>query len=105
WAQPSTQAATQAQPQTLDLLCSVPVEWCTTLAAAFTKETGVAVRTTQKVSADVLALLTAQRALPRYDLWYAGAGDLHLAAAQSGLTDEYRSPAHDELRKWSSNFA
>ena len=101
-AAPSTAAR---PPQALEFLCSVPSDWCTALAGAFTKETGIAVRTTQKAPADALALLTAQRALPRYDVWYAGAGDLHIAAAQAGLTDEYRSPAHTELREWSTRFA
>jgi len=98
--------ASPARPTApLELLCSVQSDWCTALASAFSKETGIPVRTTQKAPPDALALLTSQRALPRYDVWYAGAGDLHIAAAQSGLTDEYRSPVYTELREWSTRFA
>jgi len=89
----------------LEFLCSVPSDWCIALASTFSKETGIPVRTTQKAPADALALLTSQRSRPRYDIWYAGVGDLHIDAAQAGLTDEYRSPVLPELREWSTRFA
>ena len=91
----------------LEVLCSVTTEWCTAVAGAFTKQTGIPVRTTQKAAADAFALLSALRggAASRYDLWYGAVGDLHIAAAQAGLIDEYRSPHETELRDWAVRFA
>ena len=100
-ARPS--AARDAAP--VEILCGVPSAWCVALADAFTRDTGVRARVTQKPPGEALSLLTSQRALPRYDVWFAGAGDLHIAAAQAGLTEEYRSPALPSLRDWSQRFA
>lgn len=92
-------------PQSLDLLCSVPLPWCEALAAAFEKKSGVKIAVTQKAAADVPALLAAQRAAPRFDVWYGGAGDLHLQSADGDTIDEYRSPLLAELREWAEQHA
>jgi len=88
----------------LNLLCSLPSAWCDDLAAAFTRETGTQVSVTQKAAADALTHLAAQK-VPRYDIWYAGAGDLHMQAAEQGLSDAYESPRLPQLREWSRAYA
>ncbi len=77
-------------PQSLNLLCSAPLPWCEALAAAFEGKSGIKVAVTQKATAETPALLAAQKAAPRFDVWYGGAGDLHLYAAEDDTTDEYR---------------
>ena len=89
----------------LALLCSVPSDWCQALATKFERDSGIKVSVTQRQSGDVLALLGVQSARPRYDVWYGGAGDLHLEAAEDDLTDEYRSPRLPELREWAVRHA
>jgi iron(III) transport system substrate-binding protein len=92
-------------PRSLNLLCSVPLPWCEALATTFENKNGMKVAVTQKAAAEVPALLAAQRAAPRFDVWYGGAGDLHLQAAEGDTTDEYRSPHLPELRDWSVQHA
>ena len=94
--------AADALPRQLNLLCSVPLPWCEALAAAFEQKTQIKVAVTQKAGAEALALLATQKASPRFDVWYAGAGDAHLQAAEQGLLDEYRSPQISALRGWST---
>jgi iron(III) transport system substrate-binding protein len=84
----------------VNVVCSVPIPWCEALAAAFLKDTGISVNITQKASADALAQVTAEKADPRHDVWYAGSGEAHLQAAETGLTDEYRSPLLAALHPW-----
>ena len=92
--------AGDAPRRQLNLLCTVTLPWCEALATAFEKKNGIKVAVTQKERAEVLPLLSSQRASPRFDVWYAGTADLHLQAAELGLVGEYRSPQLDELRDW-----
>jgi iron(III) transport system substrate-binding protein len=94
-----------AAPKSLDLLCSVPLPWCEALAVAFETKSGVKVTVTQQTAADAPALLASQKATPRFDVWYGGAGDLHLQAAEGDTTDEYRSAQLAELRDWAVQYA
>ena len=89
----------------LNLLCTVPLPWCEALAKAFEKNTGIKVAVTQKSGADALGILSSQQSSPRFDVWYAGAGDFHLQAAEQGLLEEYRSPRLPELREWAVRHA
>jgi iron(III) transport system substrate-binding protein len=93
----ATSAHAQGQ---LNLVCSVPIPWCEALVAQFQKETGIRVGMTQKGSGEAMAQVAAEKANPRYDLWYAGTGDPHLQAAELGLTDEYKSPMLPQLHDW-----
>jgi iron(III) transport system substrate-binding protein len=84
----------------INVFCNVPLPWCEAMTAAFAKETGIRVRLTQKGAVDSLAQITAERADPKHDVWYAGAGDAHLQAADLGLTDEHKSPLLPQLYDW-----
>ncbi|MFO1281553.1 MAG: ABC transporter substrate-binding protein [Burkholderiales bacterium] len=92
-------ASAFAQGQ-VNVLCSVPAAWCEAVAAQFQKDTGVKVNIVQKAAGEAMAQLAAEKANPRFDVWYAGSGDPHLQAAESGLTDEYRSPLLPQLHDW-----
>ena len=92
-------ASAQAQGQ-LNLICSVPIPWCEAISAQFTKDTGIKVGMTQKGSGESMAQVAAEKANPKYDVWYAGTGDPHLQAAELGLTDEYKSPMLPQLYDW-----
>ncbi len=94
-----------AEGAELNLLCSVPAGWCDTIAAAFEQDTGIKVAVTQKAAADVIGLLTAQKAGPRFDVWFGGSGDLHVQAGELGFTDEYRTSEQQDLRTWATDFA
>ncbi len=96
--------ATHAQGQ-LNIICSVPIPWCEALVAQFQKDTGIKVGMTQKGSGEAMAQVAAEKANPKYDLWYAGTGDPHLQAAELGLTDEYKSPVLPQLYDWASRQA
>jgi len=97
--------ASAAEAAELNLLCSVPVAWCDSIAAAFEKDTGAKVAVTQKAAAEVIGLLTAQKAGPRFDVWYGGAGDLHIQAGELGFTDEFHAAEPQALRDWAHDFA
>ena len=68
----SAPACAQGQ---VNVICSVPIPWCEALAAQFTKETGIKVGLTQKGSGESMAQVAAEKANPKYDVWYAGTGD------------------------------
>ena len=84
----------------LNIVCSVPIPWCEALIGQFQKETGIRVGMAQKGSGEAMAQVAAERANPKFDLWYAGTGDPHLQAAELGLTDEYKSPMLPQLYEW-----
>lgn len=87
----------------VDVLCSVPIAWCEAAAAAFLKDTGIKASLTVKSASEALAQITAERASPKHDVWFGGGG--HLRAAQLALTDEYRSPALEQLHDWAQRTA
>ena len=98
--------ATSAHGQgQVNIVCSVPIPWCEALIAQFQKDTGIKVGMTQKGSGEAMAQVAAEKANPKYDLWYAGTGDPHLQAAELGLTDEYRSPMLPQLYEWAARQA
>jgi iron(III) transport system substrate-binding protein len=84
----------------VDVICSVPIIWCQAMAAAFQRDTGITVSVVQKSTGEAVARIAYERTDPRHDVWYAGAGDQHLQAANLGLTEEYRSPMLPELHDW-----
>ena len=84
----------------LNVYCSVQLEWCQALANEFTRQTGTKVSITQKGSGEVFAQIKAESANPRADVWFGGTGDPHLQAAEEGLTVAYRSPNLGQLQAW-----
>lgn len=89
----------------VDVICSLSLNWCEAAALAFSHETGVAVRLTQKGSADALAQIAFEGEHPRHDVWYGGSEDAHLRAAARGLTAQYRSPLLPQLYDWAVRAA
>ena len=93
----SVPAAAQGQ---LNIYCSVQVEWCQGIATNFQRETGITVNMTQKGSGETLAQVRAEAQNPRGDIWFGGTGDPHLAAAEAGLSVEYKPAALKDLQPW-----
>jgi iron(III) transport system substrate-binding protein len=89
----------------VNVVCSVALNWCEAAAFAFSRETGVAVKLTQKGSGDALAQLAFEAADPRHDVWYGGTEDAHVRAADLGLTAQYRSPLLPQLHPWAVRAA
>ena len=77
----------------LNIYCSVQVEWCQGIATNFQRDTGITVNMTQKGSGETLAQVRAEAQNPRGDIWFGGTGDPHLAAAEAGLSVEYKPAA------------
>jgi iron(III) transport system substrate-binding protein len=84
----------------VNVVCSAPIAWCEATAAAFRRTTGVDVNLTLKGAGDAVAQIAYERADPKHDLWFGGAGDQHLQAADVGLTEEYKSPLLPQLHDW-----
>src|SRR3982751_5768638 len=77
----------------LNLYCSSPnTAWCQGMAVGFEKTSGIKVAVVQKATGEMLAQVKAEKANPKGDIWWAGAADNYLQAAEEGLLDEYRSP-------------
>ncbi len=98
-----TLATAQGQ---LNLYCSSPnTAWCQGMANGFEKATATKVNVIQKATGEMLAQIKAERANPRGDIWWAGAADAYLQAAEEGLLDEYRSPNVAELYDWARRIS
>src|SRR3989454_9373538 len=95
----ATPLAASAQGE-LVVYCTVQEEWCRPMVAAFEKATGIKVLMTRKSSGEFYALVKAEAANPRGDIWWGGTGDPHLQAAEEGLTEPYKSPRLSELQDW-----
>jgi len=89
----------------LNVYCSVQIEWCQAIATEFQRHAGVKVAITQKGSGETLAQVTAEAANPRGDVWFGGTGDPHLQAAEQNLTLPYKSPNLDKLHDWARRQA
>jgi len=69
---------------TLNVYCSVQLEWCQSLANEFNRQSGIKVSITQKGSGEVFAQIKAESANPKADVWFGGTGDPHLQPALKG---------------------
>jgi iron(III) transport system substrate-binding protein len=87
----------------LNMYCSVQIEWCTLAANEFAKVSGTKVNMTHKGSGETIAQIKAEAANPKGDVWFGGTGDPHLAAAEENLTIEYKSPAMADLHDWAKH--
>jgi iron(III) transport system substrate-binding protein len=103
WAALATAAAAQDKGS-LNLLCSVELEWCGAMSTAFEKETGIKVSMVRKSTGEALAQLIAERANPKTDLWFGGTGDPHLQAAEQELTLAHASPHQPRQHDWAQSF-
>ena len=84
----------------LVVYCAVQEEWCRSMAAGFEKATGIKVTIPRKSAGEFLAQIRAEAASPAGDVLWGGSGDVHLQAAEEGLTLEYKSPQLAELQDW-----
>lgn len=90
----------------LNLYCSSPnTAWCQGMAIGFEKATGTKVAVIQKATGEMLAQIKAERANPKGDVWWAGASDNYMQAAEEGLLEEYRSPNVDQLYDWARRIS
>jgi iron(III) transport system substrate-binding protein len=90
----------------LNLYCSSPnTAWCQGMAIGFEKATGTKVAVIQKATGEMLAQIKAERANPKGDVWWAGASDNYMQAAEEGLLEEYRSPNVDQLYDWAKRIS
>ena len=95
-------ALAQAQ---LNMYCSSPnTAWCQGMAVGFEKATGTKVAVVQKATGEMLAQIKAEKANPKGDIWWAGAADNFLQAAEEGLLEEYRSPNVSQLYDWAQRI-
>lgn len=84
----------------LNLICSAEIDWCQLMVTTFEKETGIRVSMVRKSSGETFAQIKAERRNPKIDVWWGGTGDPHLQAAESGLTQKYKSPSLNNLQDW-----
>lgn len=91
--------------QTLNIICSVQAEWCNMIGTVYGKTTGTKVNVSMKGSGEALAQIIAEKENPKTDIWFGGTGDPHLAAAEQGLTLEYKSPSLGQLHPWAQQQA
>src|SRR5689334_20611803 len=90
---------------TLNLYCSSPnTAWCQGMAVGFEKASGIKVAVVQKATGEMLAQIKAERANPKGDIWWAGAADNYLQAAEEGLLEPYRSPNIAQLYDWAQRI-
>ena len=94
---PASPASAQGS---INVYCSVQLEWCQTLANEFTRQSGIKVAITNKGSGEVFAQIKAEAGNPKADAWFGGTGDPHLQAAEEGLTTPYKSPNLAQLHPW-----
>lgn len=90
----------------LNLYCSSPnTAWCQGMAVGFEKATGVTVAVVQKATGEMLAQVKAEKANPKGDVWWAGAADSYLQAAEEGLLETYQSPNLPQLHDWARRIS
>jgi iron(III) transport system substrate-binding protein len=90
----------------LNLYCSSPnTAWCQGMAVGFEKATGVKVAVVQKATGEMLAQVKAEKANPKGDIWWAGAADSYLQAAEEGLLEAYQSPNLAQLHDWARRIS
>jgi iron(III) transport system substrate-binding protein len=90
----------------LNLYCSSPnTAWCQGMAVGFEKISGTKVAVIQKATGEMLAQIKAERTNPKGDIWWAGAADSYLQAAEEGLLEDYRSPNVAQLYDWAARIS
>jgi iron(III) transport system substrate-binding protein len=99
-------AALASAQGTLAMYCSSPnSSWCQGMAIGFEKAAGIRVSVTQKATGELFAQIKAEAANPKGDVWWAGAGDAFLQAAEEGLLETYKSPNLGQLHDWARREA
>lgn len=92
-------AASPAHAQgTLNLYCSVQVEWCQAIATNFQRDTGIRVNMARKSAGEILAQIRAESLNPRTDIWFGASSETHISAGD--LLQAYASPNMAQLQPW-----
>jgi iron(III) transport system substrate-binding protein len=89
----------------LNLVCSVPAEWCKIIADEFQKDTGIKVVVLTSGGGEALAMLVEQARNPRADVWFGGPVQTHLRSTKFNLLQEYASPMASQLQPWAQKVA
>lgn len=89
----------------LNVVCSVPAEWCKVLADEFEKDTGVKVALLTSGGGAAIGMLAEQRGNPKADVWFGGSAEAHLRAGRLGILEEYASPMVTQLQPWAQKIA
>jgi iron(III) transport system substrate-binding protein len=76
----------------LVILCTPQEEWCEAARAAFEEASGVNTEYVRLSSGEAVARLEAEGDDPSFDVWFGGPSPGPVAAAESGLIEEYVSP-------------
>ncbi|RYH06057.1 ABC transporter substrate-binding protein [Tropicimonas sp. IMCC6043] len=79
-------AASGANADTLNVVCSNEQVWCDLMAQNFQIDTGIDTAIVRKSTGEVLAQIRAEAGNPKVDVWWGGTGDPHLIAASEDLT-------------------
>ena len=88
------------------MYCSSPnTAWCQGMAVGFERATGVKVAVVQKATGEMLAQVKAEKANPKGDIWWAGAADSYLQAAEEGLLETYASANLGQLHDWARRIS
>jgi iron(III) transport system substrate-binding protein len=97
-------AAAPAAAQ-LNLYCSSPnTALCQGMANGFERATATKVAVVQKATGEI-ARAGQGSANPKGDIWWAGAADSYLQAAEEGLLETYQSPNVSQLQDWARRIS
>lgn len=79
-------------PTSLTVLCTPQEDWCQTMVAAFSAQTGITTNYVRLSSGEALARIRAGAAAPEFSVWWGGPADGFVAANAEGLLEPYISP-------------
>lgn len=82
-------ARTQAQDDTLTVLCTPQEDWCIAMTQAFQEATGIETSYVRMSSGESLARIRATRDDPEFSVWWGGPADAFIAAYEEGLIEPY----------------
>jgi iron(III) transport system substrate-binding protein len=96
-------STSNAQSQSVNVICGTDLPWCDAAAREFTKKTGIQANSIRMPGGEALARIKAEKDNPKTDVWWAGTGDPFLQAAEENLLDAYRPSTFNQLHPWSQN--
>lgn len=96
-------STSNAQTQSVNVICGTDLPWCDAAAREFTKKTGIQANSIRMPGGEALARIKAEKDNPKTDVWWAGTGDPFLQAAEENLLEAYRPSTFNQLHPWSQN--
>jgi iron(III) transport system substrate-binding protein len=79
-------------PTSLTVLCTPQEDWCQTMVAEFSAQTGIPTNYVRLSSGEALARIRASASAPEFSVWWGGPADGFVAANAEGLLEPYISP-------------